>query len=136
MGLGSLLVGALSSGLPLRRERLTHGLPPSPPEVRHARAAARRPEAVRAGVAYVAGALYPRDNPLAIYTRVHCPTLVVTSKQAQSRFHELPRFVKWRDHFSALELEQLDLSAERDGAELAEAMRMFWDGPGRRSRVC
>lgn len=136
LGLGSLLVDALSSRVLLRRERLAQGLALAPSALRRARTAARRPDATRAGLAYLAGALYPRDNPLAIYTRVHCPTLVVTSHEMQANFHELPRFVKWRDHFSALELEQLDLSADRDSATLAEAVRAFWDGPGRRSRVC
>ena len=71
-----------------------------------------------------------------IYTRVHCPTLVVTSQDSRARFDELPRFAKWRDHFTALTLPRLDLGEEADCAPLADSMRTFWDGPGRRSMVC
>jgi pimeloyl-ACP methyl ester carboxylesterase len=136
LGLGSLLVDALTTRASLRRQRPLRGLPQAASALCRDLAGARRPDAMRAGLAYLAGALYPRENPLAIYTRVHCPTLIVTTQDAAARFDELPRFVKWRDHFSALELPRLDLTAEHDSANVAEAMRAFWDGPGRRSRVC
>jgi pimeloyl-ACP methyl ester carboxylesterase len=132
-GLGSLLVDALRARAALRGPALRRLTLASHPRQADAPAPS---DTTRATLAYLTGALFPHENPLAIYTRVHCPTLVVSASSGRARFHELPRFVKWRDHFSALELPNMDLTRDHDSAVIAEAMRAFWDGPGRRSRVC
>ncbi|HEX6243850.1 MAG TPA: alpha/beta fold hydrolase [Polyangiales bacterium] len=131
-GLGSLVVEAFRARAALRRPNLLRWKQRHDPR----QGAATRPDTRRAALAYLTGSLFPAENPLAIYTRVHCPTLIVSASSARARFQELARFVKWRDHFSALELPHVDLSSDHDGAVIAEAMRAFWDGPGRRSRVC
>lgn len=122
LGLSSLLYGTLSSRLSMRY--LRRGPQPAE-ELRYARDAAQRPGAERAALAFLEGSLFPRENPQSIYTRVHCPTLIVTSAASSRRYGQLARFVKWRDHFFAEQLPQLDLTTRRGAAHVAETVYGF-----------
>lgn len=123
LGLASLLSETLSSKLAMRY--LLRRAPQPADELRYAREAAQRPGAERATLACLEGSLFPRENPQAIYTRVHCPTLVVTSARSSRRYGQLARFVKWRDHFFAEQLPHLDLTTRRGAAQVAEAAYGF-----------
>jgi pimeloyl-ACP methyl ester carboxylesterase len=134
LGLEPLLYGSLVAGLSLRCLAVRARASTNAQALRYARAAAQRPGSERGALAFLAGALYPRESPQAIYTRVHRPTLILTTQPAE-RFGELARFVKWRDHFSAQRLSPLDLGTRAGTEGVVEALRDFWAGPARPSRV-
>jgi pimeloyl-ACP methyl ester carboxylesterase len=126
LGLSSLLYRTLTTPLSLRfGRRAGVTLPRQNDEVRYAHAAAGQPSAERAGIAFLAGALFPREKPQAIYTRVHCPTLVLTSQHNARKFGELARFVKWREHFSTQALPELGLATRRGSAAIVAALHDF-----------
>ena len=135
LGLGPLLYDGLVTGLSLRWLAQRTRAPAAAHALHYARAAAQRPGTERATLAFLRGALFPRENPQTIYTRVHRPTLILAPVEAPRRFGELARFVKWRDHFSAQALASLDLTTRAGCAEVIDALREFWAGPARPSRV-
>lgn len=131
LGLSSLVYGTLSSQLALRC--LLHR---GSDELRYARDAAQQPGAERAALAFLQGTLFPRENPQAIYTRVHCPTLVVTSASSPERYGQLARFVKWREHFTSVELPRVELGTRLGAAQLADLLCGFLtETEARTSRV-
>jgi pimeloyl-ACP methyl ester carboxylesterase len=123
LGLASLLYGTLSSRLSMRYLLRRASQPAD--ELRYARDAAQRPGAERAALACLEGSLFPRENPQAIYTHVHCPTLILTSASSPRRYGQLARFVKWREHFVSEQLPRLDLTTRLGSAQVAEALYGF-----------
>jgi pimeloyl-ACP methyl ester carboxylesterase len=95
--------------------------------LRYSYATSHQPGAERAVMAFLTGALYPNGNPQAVYTRVHCPTLIVRGEREQQRFGSLSLFVKWRDHFQAERVQDASLLHDQSAQDVAQRMRDFWE---------
>lgn len=95
--------------------------------LRYSYATSHQPGAERAVMAYMAGALYPQGNPQSVYTRVHCPTLIVRGEQDTQRYGSLDIFVKWREFFHAEQVADASLLYEDSAQHVADRMRSFWE---------
>jgi pimeloyl-ACP methyl ester carboxylesterase len=81
----------------------------------------------RGGFASVlSGDAYLRGNPQAVYTRVHCPTLVLHAREKRTRFGALARFVRWREHYQAAELPSTRLGDWRAVQALTGTLLSFF----------
>jgi len=96
--------------------------------VRYCQASAHQPGAHHAAVAYLSGALHPAGNPQSVYTRVHCPTLILYADDSKPRYGSLETFVKWHEFFSAEKVSDTDLTETRTAKLLVPKLRSFWDG--------
>lgn len=84
------------------------------------------PGAEHAVLALLSGALVPPGNPQSVYTRVHCPVLVVHAGDARRGFGSLASFVKWREHFSTASVADASLLNAASAAEMERKLREFW----------
>lgn len=81
-----------------------------------------------AGFASVlSGAAFPKGDPQAVYTRVHCPTLVLHERTRRARYGMLARFVRWRDHYRETELASLNLHDRPASARIASTLALFFE---------
>jgi pimeloyl-ACP methyl ester carboxylesterase len=91
-------------------------------------ASAHQPGAEHAVRAMLVGGLVPQGNPQSIYTRVHCPTLVVRPRGAKTGFGSLDTFVKWREHFAVAQVDDASLLHAASAKEVEDELRTFWLG--------
>lgn len=81
--------------------------------------------------ALLSGAVFPKGNPQAAYTRVHCPTLVLHAQSRRARYGTLARFVRWRDHYQERELASTSLSERGSVRDMMKVLaRFFAPDPG------
>jgi len=85
-----------------------------------------QPGAEHAVLALLTGALVPPGNPQSVYTRVHCPTLILHANGARPGFGSLESFVKWREHLAAEQIEDASLQHAAGAAEIEGRLRAFW----------
>jgi pimeloyl-ACP methyl ester carboxylesterase len=76
--------------------------------------------------AVLSGAAFPKGNPQAAYTRVHCPTLVLHARDRKARYGTLARFVRWREHYQERELTSTCLADSAAAAQIALEMSHFF----------
>lgn len=75
--------------------------------------------------AVLSGAAFPQGNAQTAYTRVHCPTLVLHPRARRARYGTLARFVRWRPHYQASELESTRLADRSAVAHMEAAIARF-----------
>jgi pimeloyl-ACP methyl ester carboxylesterase len=95
-------------------------------EVRYRYATSHQPGAEHAVLALWAGELIPSGNPQSVYTRVHCPTLILHGRNEQSGFGSLACFVKWHEYFSAQQMDGTSVVHEPSAQDIERALRAFW----------
>jgi pimeloyl-ACP methyl ester carboxylesterase len=74
----------------------------------------------------LSGAAFPKEDPQAAYTRVHCPTLVLHARERRARYGTLARFVRWREHYQESELLSANLGDRGAAAGIEAAMTRFF----------
>jgi pimeloyl-ACP methyl ester carboxylesterase len=89
-------------------------------------ATTHQPGSEHAVLALLAGTPVPRGNPQSVYTRVHCPALVLYAGDARPGFGSLALFVKWREHFSAEQIADASLLHAASAGEIERRLRGFW----------
>jgi len=100
--------------------------------VRYCFNAAHQAGADQAGVAYLSGALHPAGNPQSVYTRVHCPTLILYADEAKPHYGSLDTFVKWHEYFDAHKVDDANPSHDASVQQLLPQMHAFWQRVGER----
>jgi pimeloyl-ACP methyl ester carboxylesterase len=118
-----LLVSKPALRVALRR---TTSAPVAAEVLRQRYATTHQAGAEHAVLALLAGALMPPGNPQSVYTRVHCPALVLHAGDARPGFGSLASFVKWREHFSAEQVADTSLLHAASAEAIERKLRAFW----------
>jgi pimeloyl-ACP methyl ester carboxylesterase len=78
-------------------------------------------------LALLGGQLFPQGNPQSVYTRVHCPTLILHADKPHAGFGSLACFVKWHEYFRAEQLSDVSLLTAESTRQVEQRARAFWE---------